>query len=130
MPKLVQMPWWSVVFAGATRVLMRLIHDKTKAQQMGLDSLADNGVAPPQEVRLAATRYAPAHHKTCSRSRLYQHHLEQAGVFHQYGIDPNSQDPVAMTFIKMLAHIRQSEARLDELQNAMCKLDPTFCKKR
>ena len=34
-----------------------------------------------------------------------------------------------MTFIKMLEHIRQSEARLDELQSAMCKLDPNFCKK-
>ena len=35
-----------------------------------------------------------------------------------------------MTFIKMLEHIRQSEARLDELQSAMCRLDPNFCKKQ
>lgn len=52
-----------------------------------------------------------------------------AKEFHQYGIDPNSQDPIASTFLKMLEHIRQSEKRLDELQNAICRLDPTFCKK-
>lgn len=119
--------------AGATMVgsAARLIHDKTKAQQMGLDSLADNGVAPPQEalgsdeIRARSPQKPVQDQDDCNK-----HHLEQAGVFHQYGIDPNSQDPVAMTFIKMLTHIRQSEARLDELQNAMCKLDPTFCKKR
>ena len=119
--------------AGATMVgsAARLIHDKTKAQQMGLDSLADNGVAPPQEalgsdeIRAGSPQKPVQDQDDCNK-----HHLEQAGVFHQYGIDPNTQDPVAMTFIKMLAHIRQSEARLDELQNAMCKLDPTFCKKR
>lgn len=50
-------------------------------------------------------------------------------AFHQYGIDPNSQDPISMTFMKMLAHIHQCETRLEELQDAICKLDPDFCKK-
>lgn len=59
-----------------------------------------------------------------------KHQFQQfAKEFHQYGIDPNSQDPVALTFLKMLEHIRQSEKRLDELQSAICRLDPTFCKK-
>lgn len=50
-------------------------------------------------------------------------------AFQAYGIDPNSQDPVAEAFAKMLEHIQQSENRLDQLQAAMCKLDPSFCKK-
>ncbi|WP_201532604.1 serine O-acetyltransferase [Psychrobacter ciconiae] len=50
-------------------------------------------------------------------------------AFQAYGIDPSSQDPVAEAFTKMLEHIRQSETRLDQLQAAMCKLDPDFCKK-
>jgi serine O-acetyltransferase len=29
----------------------------------------------------------------------------------------------------MLEHIQQSENRLEQLQAAMCKLDPDFCKK-
>lgn len=50
-------------------------------------------------------------------------------AFQAYGIDPYSQDPVAEAFAKMLEHIQQSEHRLDQLQEAMCKLDPQFCKK-
>ena len=50
-------------------------------------------------------------------------------TFQAYGIDPYSQDPVAEAFAKMLEHIQQSENRLDQLQSAMCQLDPDFCKK-
>ncbi|WLG14944.1 serine O-acetyltransferase [Psychrobacter cibarius] len=50
-------------------------------------------------------------------------------AFQAYGIDPTSQDPVAEAFAKMLEHIQQSENRLDQLQTAMCKIDPDFCKK-
>lgn len=50
-------------------------------------------------------------------------------AFQAYGIDPSSQDPVAEAFAKMLEHIQQSETRLDQLQAAMCKIDPNFCKK-
>ncbi len=50
-------------------------------------------------------------------------------AFQAYGIDPHSQDPVAEAFAKMLEHIQQSETRLDQLQKAMCKLDPDFCEK-
>ena len=130
--------------AGATMVggAARLIHDKAKAEQMGLDSLANNGVTPADDyiektviekttdaeqmkaVEQTTINTAASNEDDCNKIKL-----EQAGVFHQYGIDPNTPDPVAMTFIKMLEHIRQSEARLDELQSAMCKLDPTFCKK-
>ncbi len=53
----------------------------------------------------------------------------RATAFQAYGIDPSSQDPVAEAFAKMLEHIRQSENRLDQLQAAMCKLDPNFCQK-
>lgn len=50
-------------------------------------------------------------------------------TFQAYGIDPYSQDPVAEAFAKMLEHIQQSETRLDQLQDAMCKIDPSFCNK-
>ncbi|MGM8871717.1 serine O-acetyltransferase [Psychrobacter sp. 2Y5] len=50
-------------------------------------------------------------------------------AFQAYGIDPSSQDPVAEAFAKMLEHIQQSETRLDQLQKAMCKIDPDFCQK-
>ncbi|MGE6473952.1 serine O-acetyltransferase [Psychrobacter sp. NPDC078631] len=50
-------------------------------------------------------------------------------AFQAYGIDPTSQDPVAEAFAKMLEHIQQSENRLDQLQSAMCDIDPNFCKK-
>ena len=53
----------------------------------------------------------------------------RASTFQAYGIDQSSQDPVAEAFAKMLEHIRQSENRLDQLQDAMCKLDPNFCTK-
>ncbi|MGP5361309.1 serine O-acetyltransferase [Psychrobacter celer] len=51
-------------------------------------------------------------------------------TFQAYGIDPSSQDPVAEAFAKMLEHIQQSENRLDQLQTAMCEIDPDFCKKK
>ena len=50
-------------------------------------------------------------------------------TFQAYGVDPFSQDPVTEAFAKMLEHIKQSENRLDQLQAAMCQLDPNFCKK-
>ena len=56
-------------------------------------------------------------------------HLARENAFRAYGIDPMSQDPVAEAFAKMLEHIQQSENRLDQLQAAMCKIDPDFCKK-
>lgn len=55
---------------------------------------------------------------------------DRSAIFHQYGVDPNSPDPIIQTFLKLLEHIRQSDARLDELQAAMCRLDPNFCKKQ
>ena len=56
-------------------------------------------------------------------------HTARETTFQAYGIDPMSQDPVAEAFAKMLEHIQQSENRLDQLQSAMCKIDPNFCKK-
>lgn len=50
-------------------------------------------------------------------------------TFQAYGVDPSSQDPVTEAFAKMLEHIQQSEIRIDQLQAAMCQLDPEFCKK-
>lgn len=65
-----------------------------------------------------------------SDTQKQQIRLAKAFGFNAYGLDPDSQDPVADAFSKMLNHIQQSEARLDELQAAMCKMDPNFCRKQ
>lgn len=118
--------------AGATMVgsAARLILDKKVGEQV-VDSLANNGAKSMEQTDNPPTSddnknsQSFAFDNDCGKSTL-----EKAGVFHQYGIEPNSQDPVAQAFAKMLAHIRQSEARLDELQEAICRLDPNFCKKQ
>ena len=73
----------------------------------------------------AAQAGTTAHHQAKSAASS----TARATAFQAYGIDPSSQDPVAEAFAKMLEHIQQSENRLDQLQAAMCKIDPDFCKK-
>ncbi|PNK59686.1 serine O-acetyltransferase [Psychrobacter sp. FDAARGOS_221] len=46
--------------------------------------------------------------------------------FSAYGLNPDSEDPVAEAFTKILNHIQQSEKRISELQQALSKLDPSF----
>ena len=74
--------------------------------------------------------------KAAQAGTLNQHEMPSAfasetrsSTFRAYGINPSSQDPVAEAFAKMLQHIQQSENRLDQLQAAMCNMDPDFCKK-
>ncbi len=52
--------------------------------------------------------------------------LSERVDFSAYGLNPDSEDPVAEAFSKVLSHIQQSEARINELQKALCQLDPTF----
>ncbi|ELA08344.1 serine O-acetyltransferase [Moraxella macacae 0408225] len=119
--------------AGATMVgnAARLIQEKNLAEKVGLDSLVSNNPVSPKH-------HEKPNDKPCQNATNANDAKQPSNnpdfsqftkAFHQYGIDPNTQDPVALSFIKMLEHIRQSEARLDELQNAICRLDPTFCKK-
>ncbi|WP_019672982.1 serine O-acetyltransferase [Psychrobacter lutiphocae] len=46
--------------------------------------------------------------------------------FTAYGLNPDSEDPVAEAFNKILTHIQHSEKRIYELQQALSKLDPSF----
>lgn len=114
--------------AGATMVgsAARLILDKKLGEQIA-DSLANNSIKPTEidEKNNIDNKQKSTFDNDCGKATF-----EKAGVFHQYGIEPNSQDPVAQAFTKMLEHIRQSEARLDELQETICRLDPNFCKKQ
>ena len=64
-----------------------------------------------------------------SKEECQKQRLAEAFGFKAYGLNPDSEDPVTSAFAKMLDHIQQSEARLDELQAAICKLDPSFCAK-
>lgn len=64
-----------------------------------------------------------------TKTETTTHSTARDTAFQAYGIDPSSQDPVTEAFVKMLEHIQQSETRLDQLQAAMCKMDPEFCKK-
>lgn len=49
-------------------------------------------------------------------------------LFNAYGLKPDTQDPVATSLAALLAHIQTQDKRIDELQTAICKLDPQFCK--
>ena len=55
--------------------------------------------------------------------------LSERVDFSAYGLNPDSEDPVAEAFSKVLSHIQQSETRINELQKALCKLDPSFTPK-
>ena len=59
-------------------------------------------------------------------NQLNTKRLTERVDFTAYGLDPDSEDPVAEAFSKVLSHIQQSETRINELQTALCKLDPTF----
>lgn len=48
--------------------------------------------------------------------------------FNAYGLNPNSKDPVASSIAALLEHIQAQDKCIEALQNAICKLDPNFCK--
>ncbi|WP_131668890.1 serine O-acetyltransferase [Psychrobacter pygoscelis] len=77
-----------------------------------------------EELAVNETPKQPLNEAECQKMRL-----AEAFGFKAYGLGPGVQDPVAEAFAKMLEHIQQSEARLDELQAAICRLDPDFCQK-
>ena len=109
--------------AGATMVgsAARMISDHHDEKGNPITTKVDD--AKQQEK--AAQAGTTAHHQAKSAASS----TARATAFQAYGIDPSSQDPVAEAFAKMLEHIQQSENRLDQLQAAMCKIDPNFCKK-
>ena len=49
--------------------------------------------------------------------------------FNAYGVSTDK-DPVATSIAKLLDHIQAQDKRIDDLQNAICRLDPTFCKSK
>lgn len=106
--------------AGATMVgsAARMISDHHDEKGNPLISSTDNSVAKKEDKSSDKQTEAGTKRPTIRET-----------AFQAYGIDPYSQDPVAEAFAKMLEHIQQSENRLDQLQEAMCKIDPTFCKK-
>ena len=110
--------------AGATMVgsAARMISDNHDEKGNPITTQVDD--AKQQEK--AAQAGTTAHHQAKSAASS----TARATAFQAYGIDPSSQDPVAEAFAKMLEHIQQSENRLDQLQAAMCKIDPDFCKKQ
>ncbi|WP_413786301.1 serine O-acetyltransferase [Psychrobacter immobilis] len=110
--------------AGATMVgsAARMISDHHDEKGNPITAKVDD--AKQQEK--AAQAGTTAHHQAKSAASS----TARATAFQAYGIDPSSQDPVAEAFAKMLEHIQQSENRLDQLQAAMCKIDPDFCKKQ
>ncbi len=108
--------------AGATMVgsAARMISDNHDEKGNPIvKGASKSSKLPEAEATPTATSEAPSNIQSKARDTAFQ----------AYGIDPNSQDPVAEAFAKMLEHIQQSENRLDQLQAAMCKLDPDFCKK-
>ncbi|MDO5769908.1 MAG: serine O-acetyltransferase [Psychrobacter sp.] len=110
--------------AGATMVgsAARMIVDKHENKANSLSKLRS-------EDSSTLTKEASLSDATLSDEDCQKLRLAQSLGFNAYGLEPGTQDPVAQAFAKMLDHIQQSEARLDELQAAICKLDPDFCKK-
>ncbi|MGP5435182.1 serine O-acetyltransferase [Psychrobacter alimentarius] len=78
-----------------------------------------------QQEKVAQAAGSPEKHN----SKQTASNTKRTTTFQAYGVDPSSQDPVTEAFAKMLEHIQQSENRLDQLQAAMCQIDPDFCKK-
>jgi len=112
--------------AGATMVgsAARMISDHHDEKGNPLTTKAQDKVT--EKVTQTATTDSNYQGKDTSHANQSS---ARATAFQAYGIDPSSHDPVAEAFAKMLDHIQQSENRLDQLQAAMCKIDPDFCKK-
>ena len=110
--------------AGATMVgsAARMISDHHDEKGNPIVKKVDDAKQQEQVTQAAASTDNPL-------DETATNYLARETTFQAYGIDPSSQDPVAEAFAKMLEHIRQSENRLDQLQTAMCKIDPNFCKK-
>ncbi|MDO4894313.1 serine O-acetyltransferase [Moraxella sp.] len=49
-------------------------------------------------------------------------------LFNAYGLKPDAKDPVASSIAALLAHIQKQDKQIDVLMDAICKLDPSFCK--
>ena len=109
--------------AGATMVgsAARMISDHHDEKGNPITAKVDDAKQQEKAAQAGTTTHHQAKSAASSTAR--------ATAFQAYGIDPSSQDPVAEAFAKMLEHIQQSENRLDQLQAAMCKIDPDFCKK-
>ena len=109
--------------AGATMVgsAARMISDHHDEKGNPITTKVDDAKQQEKAAQAATTTHYQAKSAASSTARVT--------AFQAYGIDPSSQDPVAEAFAKMLEHIQQSENRLDQLQAAMCKIDPDFCKK-
>ncbi|WP_182406455.1 serine O-acetyltransferase [Psychrobacter sp. GP33] len=107
--------------AGATMVgsAARMISEHHDEKGNPLSSSADKVVPQEKAISLLDSQSESSTKRPTARETAFQ----------AYGIDPYSQDPVAEAFAKMLEHIQQSENRLDQLQAAMCKIDPDFCTK-
>ena len=110
--------------AGATMVgsAARMISDHHDEKGNPIMTKVDDAKQQEKAAQAGTTTHHQAKSAASSTAR--------ATAFQAYGIDPSSQDPVAEAFAKMLEHIQQSENRLDQLQAAMCKIDPDFCKKQ
>lgn len=111
--------------AGATMVgsAARMISDHHDEKGNPITTKVQD--AKQQEKAAQAVGNAEGHSNRHTASNT-----KRSTTFQAYGVDPSSQDPVTEAFAKMLEHIQQSENRLDQLQAAMCQIDPEFCKKQ
>lgn len=49
-------------------------------------------------------------------------------LFNAYGLKPDTKDPVATSIAALLAHIQAQDKQIEKLMDAVCRLDPNFCK--
>lgn len=48
--------------------------------------------------------------------------------FNAYGLKPNTKDPMAISMLALQEIIEKQNAQIDALSEAVCRLDPDFCK--
>lgn len=55
-------------------------------------------------------------------------HEQSPSAFNAYGLKPDAKDPVASSIAALLAHIQAQDVQIQRLSDALCRLDPKFCK--
>nr|WP_201553747.1 serine O-acetyltransferase [Psychrobacter immobilis] len=111
--------------------IVKKVDDAKQQEKVAQAASTDNGIVKKAVDKKAVDKKSIDEKSIDEKSidEKSTNHSARETAFQAYGIDPMSQDPVAEAFAKMLEHIQQSENRLDQLQAAMCKIDPDFCKK-
>uniref|UniRef100_A5WEV0 Serine acetyltransferase n=1 Tax=Psychrobacter sp. (strain PRwf-1) TaxID=349106 RepID=A5WEV0_PSYWF len=113
-----EVPAEATMVGNAARMITSSAEDEANNTSAALEATkqkptANNEISCPDEI-------------IAKPQKAHKKRLSEQVDFNAYGLNPNSEDPVAEAFSKMLSHIQQSETRISEMQEALCRLDPNF----